>query len=117
MEEMNDMIMKDNQFLSGADPQPKVFKVKGYTSRIMSDRSMYYASCPECKKKVTPNDQGIGYYCERCQKAHAECKFQYNFSMRIEDFTSQIYSQILGESPGEHIMGMTANDFKQLQNL
>lgn len=50
-QEMENLVMSDHDFQAG-NSEPKVFKVRGYISRIMSDRPLFYASCVECKKKV-----------------------------------------------------------------
>jgi len=85
--------------------------------RIMGERPLFYLACPECKKKVQPNDMGQGYFCEKCSKAYAECNVTYNFSMRAKDMSSSIYIQVLGEAVGEAIMGMPAADVRAMQNI
>jgi len=84
----------------------------------MSDKGpLFYTACPECKKKVNPHDMTSGFYCEKCQKALPDCKPTYNFSMRVGDFTSNIYTQVLGENVGDAILGLSAKDLKALQDL
>ena len=67
----------------------------------MADRPMFYSACPDCKKKVIPADSGNGWHCEKCQKAYPEPNWTYNFSMRIGDFTDDVYIQVLGEAVGD----------------
>ena len=75
-------------------------------------RTLFYTACKECKKKVNPSD--LGYFCEKCRKEYQECDYAYNFTLRIGDYTSSIYAQVLGESVGNAFWGMTAKDLKEL---
>ena len=79
---------------------------------LTDGRQLLYTACKECKKKVNPSD--LGYFCERCRKEYQECDYAYNFSMRIGDYTSSIYAQVLGESVGNAFWGMTAKELKEL---
>ena len=82
----------------------------------MADRPMFYPACPECKKKVIPDDSGRGWHCEKCQKVYEEPNWTYNFSVRVGDFTDDIYVQVLGENVGDQILKMNAKDFKAMQD-
>ena len=65
--EMDNIVMSDQEFLASTDGAPRYYKVCGEVNRIMYDRfPTYYAACPECKKKVMPNDMTSGFYCEKC---------------------------------------------------
>jgi hypothetical protein len=83
----------------------------------MTDRPIYYLACPDCKKKVSPNDNNMGYYCEKCQKAKPDCKPTYNFTVGIGDFTTRIFASVLGEQVGEQMLGMSARDIKALIDM
>ena len=52
--------------------------------------------------------------CERCQKTFPDCNYVYNFTMRLCDYSETLYVGVLGEYPGEEIMGMTARELKDL---
>ena len=93
--------MNDEQFLNNPDGTAQYYKMSGSISRVMYDRPIYYEACPDCKKKVNPNDTSNGYYCEKCQKAFADCKPTFNFTVRVGDFTGIIYGQVLGEAVGD----------------
>ena len=64
--EMIESIMNDKEFLNTDNGPPQYFKVQGEIMRIMGDRTMYYTACHECKKKVSPSDSGVGWFCEKC---------------------------------------------------
>ena len=113
-EEMDKIIMNDEQFLNNPDGTAQYFKLSGYLSRIMYERSIYYEACPECKKKVAPNDTSNGYYCERCQKAFPYCNPSYNFTCRVGDFSGNVYGQVMGEPVGDQLLGMSARDMRVL---
>lgn len=116
IDEMKEGTLKDLDFMNNLNPEPKMFKISATISRIMSDRPLFYESCPECKKKVTPNDHSNGFYCERCQKAFERCKYHYNFTLRLSDFSGTIYGQVMGDNPGDSLMEMSAEDLKQVQD-
>jgi hypothetical protein len=82
----------------------------------MADRDLWYTACPEreCKKKVTPADSGLGYFCDKCQKTYPDCKPIYNFSILVGDLTTK-YMQVLGDT-GEGILGMPAADLKAIRD-
>lgn len=83
----------------------------------MADRDLWYTACPErdCKKKVSPADGGMGYFCDKCQKTYPDCKPTYNFSMLVGDLTNAKFMQVLGDT-GDSILGMTAADLKAIRD-
>lgn len=83
----------------------------------MLERQMFYEACPDCKKKVAPNDHSNGFYCERCSKVHEKCKVTYNFTTRLADFSGCIYVQTMGENVGDSMIGMSAENFRQTFDL
>ena len=110
---MNNIINQDHDFLNQTTQQVQFYKVQGSIRRFMSDRPMFYSACPECKKKVMPNDLAQGFFCEKCSKSFEDCNPTYNFSMRVGDFTSAQSVSILGEG-GDDIMGIKASVVKQI---
>lgn len=89
-------------------------RIQGTVVHIMdqADRPMYYLSCLTCKKKV--QQEANGYRCEGCQKSYEEAKPQYNFSVKLSDYSDSIFISILGET-GDTILGMTAKEYVDLQ--
>lgn len=57
------------------------------------------------------------WFCERCAKPVSECQYVYNFTVLIGDCTDQIYANVLGESPGEQIVGCAASDLVELNKI
>jgi len=98
---MVNIINEDHDFLNQTTPQVQYYKIQGTIKKFMADRPMFYSACPDCKKKVIPADSGNGWHCEKCQKAYPEPNWTYNFSMRIGDFTDDVYIQVLGEAVGD----------------
>lgn len=116
IEELSQATLKDAEFLNNPNAEPRIFKVSAMISRIMADRPLFYESCPECKKKVTPNDHSNGFYCVRCQKAFEKCKYAYNFTTRIADFSGHVYVSALGDQ-GDSLIGMTAEKLRESFDL
>jgi replication factor A1 len=79
----------------------------------MSERSLWYPACTECKKKVNPADNDA-WFCERCNKTFPECNTTYNFTLRLGDYTSSVYAQVMGDSVGDLFWEMSA---RQLQEI
>jgi replication factor A1 len=77
---------------------------------------LFYTACTECKKKVNPNENTAGWFCEKCQKVYPECNYTYNFSVQIGDYTSAVYAQVLGDNVGNVIFGMEAKELKGIMD-
>jgi len=100
--------------MTDPNAKPKYFKVFGSLQRIMSDRPLYYLSCPECKKKVMEDRDVVK--CENCNKVFNEPNCSYNFTVRISDsLTGTLYATVLGDESGSEIMGMPAKDLRQIR--
>lgn len=92
---------------------------------------MWYTACTQCKKKINPTEVGYngggGYdeygqqapsnleekkgpkwHCEKCNQHFEDCNYTWNFSMKIGDESDSVYAQVLGEYPGDDIIGMNA---------
>ena len=67
-EEMYRNLMSDGEFLNGQQEKPKYYKCNGMIMGIpiQNGRTLFYLACVECKKKVTPDEHGAGYFCEKC---------------------------------------------------
>ena len=50
---------------------------------------MYYHACTVCKKKVL--EDHAGYRCENCQRTYPESNLNYNFSVRMGDYSDTMY--------------------------
>lgn len=98
--------------MSGARVEPLIFKVQGIVLKVLSERTMIYAACAYCRKKVM-QDHG-GWFCEKCQKVSTDCKYTYNFSVLIGDFTSSVLAQVMGPEVGDLILGMPASSLKEI---
>ena len=83
----------------------------------MADRDLWYIACPErdCKKKVTAADNGLGYFCEKCQRTYPDCRPIYNFSILVGDLTEAKFMQVFGDA-GEAILGMPAADLEAIRD-
>lgn len=69
---------------------------------------MYYHACTVCKKKVL--EDHAGFRCENCQRTYPESNLNYNFSVRVGDYSDTMYVQCMGEV-GDAFVGMNAKDF------
>ena len=116
VEEMTTHLLSDEQFMAGQGP-PRYFKISGEIVKLMADRDLWYMACPtpDCKKKVTPSDTGMGYVCEKCQKTYPNCLPTYNFSILVGDQTQAQFMSVLGDT-GEGIIGMPAADLKVIRD-
>ena len=68
-------------------------------------------ACPTCKRKVGEKTEE-GYPCKSCDKSYPKCNVTYNFTMCVEDGTSGIYINVIGEV-GAEIMNLTAAELKK----
>lgn len=92
---MKQSVLQDPEFMN-KEGNTRVYKVIGQVDRIMGDRPVYYNACPECKKKVTPHGDS-DWHCEKCQKYMSECNPTYNFTLRVADFYTSVYANVLGD--------------------
>ena len=90
---------------------------KGYWFTIVAiiknvvGRSLYYASCATCKKKV--NQIGDQWKCEKCDVEMEEPMYRYVVSMDIADTTGEAQVQLFDQE-ATAVFGMTANKMHEL---
>lgn len=113
IQEMLDSLHADNEFMSTVTEKPRYFKVSATIMNIISSndgQSLFYTSCPTCKKKVMQNPiTKNSYDCTNCDKILKNCNYNYNFSVNICDISHGIYVQFLGDT-GDQILEMTASN-------
>lgn len=114
-DEIYNDIMNDADFLGGQLPAVKYYKFAAECQRIIyeSDRMLYYASCPDCRKKVNPEGEE-GFRCENCNRVFSDCKYLYNFTARVGDFSNSFYVQFLGDI-GDQLLGIPAKQLKEMK--
>jgi hypothetical protein len=82
----NDKELKNNS-------KPAWFKVNCYVQWFpfedQQQGPMYYHACTVCKKKLL--EEHAGYRCQHCQCTYTEYNLNYNFSVRMGDYSDTMY--------------------------
>lgn len=82
---------------------------------VEGERNLHYSACTACKKKVTLDHSNGSWFCEKCQKSYPTCNYTWNFSLKVEDFTGELYGQVMGEKIGDQVFNMTAEEMINLR--
>jgi len=91
---------------------------------VRSD-NMYYPSCPNvvsrssgkegpCMKRVTQEEQGGHWYCEKCMRSTPTPDYRYVLSVAVNDLSGSLYVNAFQEM-GKELLGMDANDLKGIE--
>ena len=100
---MNETLLNDHNFMNSGDQgAASFFKINACMDSVMvNNRQPWYTACPDCKKKVMPVDNFGGsssmWSCERCSKTFPDCNYVYNFTMRLTDYSENLFVGALGE--------------------
>lgn len=91
------------------------YRVNGVINYIPYNemRQIFYLSCVECKKKVMEEEHG--YQCYNCSKHYETAVPNWNFSIKLSDYSDAIWLSVLGEQ-GDAIMGMQCSEFNQIKD-
>lgn len=92
----------------GMSEKPDIFVIKATVSTIMTSGTMYYASCPDCNKKVIEDTSG-SFTCEKCNKSVDKPIHRYVLSVCLNDETDQIWSSCFEET-GSTILTVSADE-------
>lgn len=118
VKEMMDTLFKDEEALRGQG-QPHYFKLTGYVQRIMYDeqRSSYFIGCPECKKKLAVEREGL-FRCETCNKSIPEhdARVTYTLTAKFADSTDGLFVSLIGEQ-ADTIVGVKGSDFRNMREV
>jgi replication factor A1 len=79
---------KKNSNGSSLPSATKFFKISGYIKIIFNDDKILYLSCPDCRKKVIPEDDL--WRCENCNKLHENNLPTYMLSALISDVSGNV---------------------------
>lgn len=99
----------------GMSENPDYFTVKA-TIIFVRQENVSYPAClkPDCNKKVVEGDPGQ-WRCERCDVTHPKPEWRYIMSVNVSDHTGQIWLSLF-DDVGRIVMGMSADDLKELQD-
>ena len=92
----------------------EVVSFTGVVTAIPHDRPIWYPSCPECKKKVTL-DEDEGWFCQKCEKMVDHVN-RYVFRMCVSDFSSSIWVSGF-EEVGEKLFGVSAEELSNTRDV
>jgi hypothetical protein len=76
---------------------------------IFNDDKILYLSCPDCRKKVIPEDSL--WRCENCNKLHETNLPTYMLSALISDVSGNVMVQFPRELGDSIMNGISASDF------
>jgi len=101
----------------GNKEQPDFFNVKVCVQRIIHDKEKvpWYKAVPDTDGpayKVTPSEDGVGWYCERNQKNYATYIPRYNLRMNCSDHTGTFWFNSFDDA-GKIIMGQEASSVEK----
>lgn len=88
-------------------------RVQGEVLEVATECNMFYSACRDCKKRVLPETNG--WYCERCQKLFQDCRYTYQFIVKIGDMSGAINANVIGNAVGEALFGITAENLREIQ--
>jgi replication factor A1 len=97
----------------GHSDEPDYFSVKAMAAVISQNGTLYYPSCPDCRKKLVQMPDSTGWSCENCNKVFEKPFYRYVLSVCLNDETDQIWASAFEES-GNLIVGATANELAEL---
>eukprot|EP01117_Protostelium_nocturnum_P002193 TRINITY_DN12830_c0_g1_i1.p1 TRINITY_DN12830_c0_g1~~TRINITY_DN12830_c0_g1_i1.p1 ORF type:complete len:602 (+),score=160.10 TRINITY_DN12830_c0_g1_i1:61-1806(+) len=90
---------------------PGYYEIKAYIVSI-SDKSPFYPSCKECKRKVEVDSNG-DWFCNSCD-AKRDCVYNYTLRFMVSDQTSHKFVSIFGDL-GKLILGRDADEMAGLR--
>ncbi|KAF5098687.1 hypothetical protein D0Z00_001940 [Geotrichum galactomycetum] len=96
----------------GHSDEPDYFSVKAMAAVISQNGTLYYPSCPDCRKKLVQMPD-TNWRCERCNKMFEKPFYRYVLSVCLNDETEQIWASAFEDS-GNMIVGVTANELAEL---
>jgi hypothetical protein len=110
IEELLEEQKKNSSSAPGSLPSAtKFFKISGYIKIIFNDDKILYLSCPDCRKKVIPED--LLWRCENCNKLHENNLPTYMLSALISDVSGNVMVQFPRELGDSIMNGISAAEF------
>ncbi|KRW98609.1 Nucleic acid-binding, OB-fold [Pseudocohnilembus persalinus] len=96
------------------DNQTKIFEVKCYLQFFKTqESSCYYLSCPNCQRKVQP--QNYIYYCQHCVQEIENPIEKFALQCRINDSTEDLWV-FIPDPTAQEILGFTAKQYSDYIN-
>lgn len=99
--QIKNTLLNDEAFMNGQVLQGHNFKVSCEILQIQCNKTMWYTTAPGSLKKVNPEDLNGSPF-----------NYTYNFSMKVADESDSIYVQVLGDYPGNEIIGKSAQQLR-----
>lgn len=79
---------------------------------IRTSGTMWYLSCPECKKKVVEETRS---QCPYCQKFYENGKYRFILSVELADSTGSVWASAYDEMGETILHGRTADELHTLE--
>lgn len=98
----------------GSEPRGIYFQTRATVNFVRTEGSIYYAACPETKKKLSETAPGV-WNCDATGKEYAEeqIDWRYLLSIKIADETGDQWVTAFNE--GEKLLGVSAKELNILQ--
>lgn len=97
----------------GSEPRGIYFQTRATVNFVRTEGSIYYAACPETKKKLSETAPGV-WNCDATGKEYAdeEVDWRYLLSIKIADETGDQWVTAFNE--GEKLLGVSAKELNTL---
>ncbi|GAB0492183.1 hypothetical protein MMPV_003443 [Pyropia vietnamensis] len=97
----------------GSEPRGIYFQTRATVNFVRTEGSIYYAACPETKKKLTETAPGV-WNCDATGKEYAEeeVDWRYLLSIKIADETGDQWVTAFNE--GEKLLGVSAKELNMV---
>lgn len=97
----------------GSEPRGIYFQTRATVNFVRTEGSIYYAACPETKKKLTETAPGV-WNCDATGKEYAEDEidWRYLLSIKIADETGDQWVTAFNE--GEKLLGVSAKELNMV---
>jgi hypothetical protein len=82
-------------------------EVRCLVGAIRTSGTLWYLSCPECRKKVA---EEVKSQCPHCQKFYENGKYRYLLSMELADGTGSVWVTAYDETAETILGGRTADE-------
>lgn len=102
---------EENLGTAGGD-KADYFNVRATIVHLRNE-NLYYPACRSdaCNKKVTLNESGDSWRCEKCDKSFDKPDYRYIVSANVQDHTGQMWFGGFNDV-GEQMLGITANEYQ-----
>lgn len=105
------MLNKTAHSLTG--PKDKVWsEVKCFINAVRTSGTMWYLSCPNCKKKVIDE---VNSTCPHCSTDYQNGKYRFIMSAEFSDTTTSIWATVYDDLAEKILDGRTADEMQKME--